>query len=361
MASDSASRGSSIIITSVIFTVFAALIVVARLIARFGLLKNGGRDEIAIVIALFTSIALLFTTLQQVKYGLGRHSDNVTDAEFESMQKWLFITIPVYAFSLTFTKVSIILQYLRVFVGLRITYACWVALVFIAACGIQGFFTAIFICKPISAFWDSTTTGTCISRKFLWFFAAALNILTDLIVITLPMPVLSTLGLPRKQKISLMFVFALGGFVCIVSILRLRALYIAAYTTKDLTWDNAEAAIWTIIEVSTGIICACLPTIKPLVSRFFPRLLSTNRIRRGTQLSNTYGTTPAGRMIPLSHNDSSWRTTTTVQAGHKAQQDMETGRSTDKNGNDIYVMTSMAQDVERKSEVGSEKDLIIQR
>jgi len=38
---------------------------------------------------------------------------------------------------------------------------------------------------------------------------------------------------------------------------------------------------------------------------------------------------------------------------------MEAGHSTDENGNEIYVMTSMAQDVEKKSEMGSEKDLII--
>jgi len=55
MASDSASRGPSIIITGVLFTVFATLAVVARLISRLGLLKNGGRDEIAIVIALVCS------------------------------------------------------------------------------------------------------------------------------------------------------------------------------------------------------------------------------------------------------------------------------------------------------------------
>lgn len=49
------------------------------------------------------------------------------------------------------------------------------------------------------------------SRKFIWFFNAAFNILTDIIILALPMPVLSSLRLPIKQKIGLMFVFALGG------------------------------------------------------------------------------------------------------------------------------------------------------
>jgi len=38
-----------------------------------------------------------------------------------------------------------------------------------------------------------------------------MNIVTDLTILVLPMPVLSTLRLPLKQKVGLMFVFAMGG------------------------------------------------------------------------------------------------------------------------------------------------------
>ena len=113
--------------------------------------------------------------------------------------------------ALTLTKISIVLQYLRVFVGNRIRYACWAALGLISLYGLETFTTAILTCIPVSAFWTMDPAAHCINKQFLWFFNAAMNILTDLIILALPMPVLSALKLPKRQKIGLMFIFALGG------------------------------------------------------------------------------------------------------------------------------------------------------
>lgn len=45
--------------------------------------------------------------------------------------------------------------------------------------------------------------------------------------------------------------------------------------SMDPTFDNVGAASWSAIECNTGIICACLPTLKPLISKLAPGLLST--------------------------------------------------------------------------------------
>jgi hypothetical protein len=100
---------------------------------------------------------------------------------------------------------------MRVFVGNKIRLACWIVLSIVIAYFIQGIITAIWTCVPISAFWNLNEEGKCINKKFLWFFNASFNILTDLMIITLPMPALSSLRLPLRQKIGLMVVFALGG------------------------------------------------------------------------------------------------------------------------------------------------------
>lgn len=52
MASESASKGTAVVVTSVVFLVLAALSVICRLIARLGYLKSAGSDDAAIVIAL---------------------------------------------------------------------------------------------------------------------------------------------------------------------------------------------------------------------------------------------------------------------------------------------------------------------
>jgi hypothetical protein len=83
---------------------------------------------------------------------------------------------------------------------------------FIISYGIWGIFSAIFTCIPIHAFWDFGYAGAkCLDKKFMWFFNASLNLLTDIILVALPMPVLKQLDLPKKQKIGLMCIFGLGG------------------------------------------------------------------------------------------------------------------------------------------------------
>lgn len=34
-----------------------------------------------------------------------------------------------------------------------------------------------------------------------------------------------------------------------------------------MTWDLAEAGVWSELEVNVGVICSCLPVLAPLLSR----------------------------------------------------------------------------------------------
>ncbi|KAK0119928.1 hypothetical protein ONS95_011353 [Cadophora gregata] len=368
MSSGPKSKGSTVIVTGIVFMVLAAVSVIFRLIARVGYLKNAGKDDAAIVVSLIACIVLVVASGFEVKHGLGKHISEVSPEEFSNMLKSLFIAIIAYNVALTSIKISIILQYLRVFVGTKIRFWCWASIVLVAVFGLETVITQIFNCVPIDAFWLGG--GKCIPNQFLWFFNAAFNILTDIIILVLPMPVLSSLRLPLKQKIGLMLVFALGGFVCLVSVLRLHGLYISSIS-KDMTWDNADTATWSNIEVTVGIICACMPATKALISRFFPRLLSTNHSSRQPTMpsqgrSHTFRSglchTAPVRLTDL-NGDHKTVTRVGVGEGRYRERDVERASIDDSgsgNGKDIFVTTIMTQDVERKSEVGSEKGLIIQ-
>jgi len=43
----------------------------------------------------------------------------------------------------------------------------------------------------------------------------------------------------------------------------------------DSSWYSQETAYWSAIECNIGIVCACLPILKPMVSRFIPRFGSS--------------------------------------------------------------------------------------
>ena len=44
-----------------------------------------------------------------------------------------------------------------------------------------------------------------------WYFCAGVTIMTDIFVVAIPLSVLKSLQLPRRQKVGLLMVFALGG------------------------------------------------------------------------------------------------------------------------------------------------------
>ncbi|KAI4845563.1 hypothetical protein E4T44_05545 [Aureobasidium sp. EXF-8845] len=174
--------------------------------------------------------------------------------------------IPVYLAGLTLTKLSILLQYMRLFQGKTIHRIIIGMLIFVAAYGTWSILGALLICTPIHSFWDRKGDAKCMNLAAKWFSDAAVNILTDFILLSIPMPFLKGLNLPYRQKAGLIAVFALGGFVCLVSVARLGPLYIIA-TTNDVSLHNGPAAFLSSMEVNVGIICASLPSLRAITLR----------------------------------------------------------------------------------------------
>lgn len=111
-------------------------------------------------------------------------------------------------------------------------------------------------------------------KKNTRFFNSSFNIATDIATALLPLPVTKSLNLPKRQRYILMSVFGLGGIICLISIIRFHSLYAIAIS-DDPSWDNPLAALWAVLEATVGIIASCLPTLKGLVTRYFPNLFSS--------------------------------------------------------------------------------------
>lgn len=67
------------------------------------------------------------------------------------------------------------------------------------------------ICQPISYRWGVTTAGGfCGNQKALDLDIAVINLLLDVVVVVLPMPVLWRLPLARGKKVALTCMFGIG-------------------------------------------------------------------------------------------------------------------------------------------------------
>jgi hypothetical protein len=55
---------------------------------------------------------------------------------------------------------------------------------------------------------------------------------------------------------------------CVISGIRITSLR-ASITETDIPWMAPETALWSMGEVSSAILCVCIPTLRPLVARSF--------------------------------------------------------------------------------------------
>ena len=171
---------------------------------------------------------------------------------------------------------------------------------------------SIFQCTPIHKAWDLTgrVSGSCIDVNALFFANAGLDIFQDTLIYVLPMRMLYQLQVPKRQKIALMMVFAVGGFVVITGMIRLNYLKVAqntpdpscrhflsssrSRTVSDIfVDDNYGGAVWSAIECNIGVVCASLPAFKPLIDRFFPSLMGFGQ--KGPSKTAPPGTPAAGK------------------------------------------------------------------
>ncbi|KAL6704306.1 hypothetical protein ACN47E_008370 [Coniothyrium glycines] len=268
-------RGRHAVVVSSVFTALAFIVVALRLYTRFFLVRSPGTEDYGIILAMLCSVGLTICIGFQTQYGLGQH---IHDLEGVSMQKTLkafWGSLIVYYLSLGMTKGSMLLQYRRVFTTKRFWIGNYAVMAVVVAYTFWTVFSSIFACVPIRAFW-TREPARCLNQFAMWFTNAAINILTDFAIIILPMPVIRKLNLDRRQKTALIAIFAVGGVVCVVSILRLQSL-VSISNSSDPTYDNPPAATWSSVEVNVGIICSCLPLLRPLMIRWLPDAMSSHK------------------------------------------------------------------------------------
>lgn len=141
--------------------------------------------------------------------------------------------------------------------GINLLIGLWGAAIFLA-CALQ--------CRPMNAYWDKSIDGHCIDSTSFIIVNQGFNVITDFVILILPIPIIWGLQRAWQDKVALNGIFALGIFVCFASIYRIVTLF--WMKPDDITYTVYQATLWTHIEPSIGLICSCLPIIRGLLPRF---------------------------------------------------------------------------------------------
>ncbi|KAK1757853.1 hypothetical protein QBC47DRAFT_341077 [Echria macrotheca] len=273
-----------ITVVSVVLSL-ASIAVGARCYARAVLIRQFGMDDWAALVALVLAMGSGIMVASNTLYGAGRHIAVVDPTLLWKYFRTFYISIVLYNGSLTAIKVTFLLQYYRVLSTPKMRRVIVAAFTFVSLWSVSQLLVTIFNCTPIDRFWLPELPGTCIPNLPFWYINAAGNILTDVIVFVVPLPALGSLNLRKAQKIMLLGIFSLGFFTCAISIIRIQYLRLS----PDVTWDNVESSCWSISELCSGIICACLPTLRPILLKFSPGMMGSSAPSKDNYQKQSYG------------------------------------------------------------------------
>ncbi|OQE25841.1 hypothetical protein PENFLA_c008G09030 [Penicillium flavigenum] len=202
-------RGHVLFITALVMVLIASIFVAIRLAMRVHL-KEFGWDDLFLVIALVASVMTTTAINLAVVHGYGRKKADMGE-DIHIAFKWFFVAQIPYKVALGFTKASIVLLYLRIFITKSFQRVGKAFLVIIVAWTVASVLVTIFQCIPIEASWDhDIKTKQCVDRDSWWYAFAGINTVTDISIAILPIPPVRHLKLSKRDKIGLGFVFGVG-------------------------------------------------------------------------------------------------------------------------------------------------------
>ncbi|POS69299.1 hypothetical protein DHEL01_v212308 [Diaporthe helianthi] len=164
----------------------------------------------------------------------------------------------------------------------------WLTLVTLVKLSILHFYSVVFRGKDafakvvygvmaiVIAYWMGTFWADAFlcnpPRKAMYTAMASADLIIDIIVILLPMPILWTLQLKTSKKVLLTAVFGLGFFIIGITCVRIK--YMLELDPTDITYTFAPLALIAAIVPLLGIINASLPTLRPALEKMFGPKLS---------------------------------------------------------------------------------------
>ncbi|KAM0801784.1 hypothetical protein BDR22DRAFT_971982 [Usnea florida] len=329
--------GVAIVVICIIFIIPATLAVILRVWARRIQRVHLVWNDYLIIAALFfavTETVVLFlgtssTTTAEISNSylfhaavtegkVGYHLTDLTPSEATAVVKAYYAAEPLWVSANTCVKLSILHLYKQLFPIRKFRIMVYAVMLLVVGFWTSTIVRMFFLCSPLAFYWDkSIKGGTCLNNYATSLSVSIINLILDLIVVALPMPMLWGLQVTTSKKIGLTTVFGIGGVlvflcavletswarandgdvyrICIITVLRIVS--VANLDLNDISYSGIDDAILSELEPCLGIINACLPVIPPVVSQVFRPAISKWRIwsRSGSTAQNTHEGPPFAR------------------------------------------------------------------
>ncbi|KAH6961998.1 hypothetical protein BKA56DRAFT_560703 [Ilyonectria sp. MPI-CAGE-AT-0026] len=243
-------------------------------------MRTVGLDDWLCGAGLIASILVSSTLFMFFKLNYyGWEEDKVPEYDPSAGLWWNFFEQLCYNPVLAFVKCSILVFLLRLQGHNNTIYrTIWGLIIATTLHAVAIFFAALFQCVPVEANWHpelrKDPDTRCIDNSF-HIIQSSLTILMDVMILILPFWIFLGLRMPRGAKVAVLGIFAVGTLVPVVAIIRLVNIYQLLYLGKKAKHHNI-AYVWTVVEVNLAIVSCSVPALRPLFSRWYPKLFGNN-------------------------------------------------------------------------------------
>ncbi|KAL2185867.1 hypothetical protein L209DRAFT_779968 [Thermothelomyces heterothallicus CBS 203.75] len=307
-----------------------------------------GPDDILSLVGFVLSASTIGMNVAVFTSGVGHDFDQTSPlfpalaGNLEFILKITFIFVLIYIWTLACFKLSQLCFYYRAFgVSLKIWIYTFGAIV--AAWGLIFTFIFIFLCDPIKQQWTVDRVGHCMDQILVLKCVIMTNVLTDLMIIILPIRTIWSLQMRKTEKFAVISCFAIGFACVLIGIVRFWQIFVIDLV-GNLTGTSLMTFMLCTIELMLAGICINIPMLRPFYLRWR---------RKTTQSgSRTEGT------ADITGSKSKYFATATGKKSHKSHKDnntwieLETGSNDDDGGSErkltrdpnagIYVSTNFS-------------------
>ncbi|KAJ4373478.1 hypothetical protein N0V86_007618 [Didymella sp. IMI 355093] len=238
-------------------TVATVPFVVLRMYTRWAKFGGLAVEDALIILATLCLIGDLAIQQHMWNLGLGNMAA-VTPENFKGIMQMIVPGSVLYVASLWAVKFALVLFYKRLAVpGSRLVTIYMVALGGLVVTFLIIFFDILFQCYPYDKRWSVDPNYQCDPKaaEANYWITIIFNIVSDAIIISLPIAMVMRLQMKLKQKLGVAAVFALGVFVIISSIIR------AYYSRRNETMLTCTVSM---VETAIAIIASCLPALRSM-------------------------------------------------------------------------------------------------
>ncbi|KAK8104508.1 uncharacterized protein PG998_011541 [Apiospora kogelbergensis] len=255
-----------------VFTPLQTIFVALRFYARSLVRSPWAWDDGLIVTALLGQFVAAGIAIGSVKQSaVGYHVWYLEETNPEAVTiffKYLVAISSWYYATIWLSKIAILLLYRRLFPQQSVHIIIYVTAAVLLATSIASLTTDLAACRPFSAQWAAPAVQKvhCLDKEAIFIWSTLPNIVTDLVMLILPLPIVWKLHTSTHMKGALTVTFVIGSSGLVASILRFWA-FSNTNSFIDATYNAVELIIWTVVEPGIYLLSACMLMYRPLLEK----------------------------------------------------------------------------------------------